>query len=82
MDASKRALPSVSKTLKICPLFTQFTNELHAYLVHLRQKCQTTIAELSDEKAHKPVDYPWTLGQNASAGASDWASRAKADEGV
>ena len=33
--------------------------ELHTYLVHLRQKCQTTIAELSDEKAHQQIDYPW-----------------------
>jgi hypothetical protein len=34
--------------------------ELHGYLVHLRQKCQTTIAELSDEQAHQQVDYPWS----------------------
>src|SRR5438105_7370267 len=33
--------------------------ELHAYLVHLRQKCQTTIAELSDEKAHQQFTFPW-----------------------
>jgi DinB superfamily len=35
-------------------------DELHAYLLHLRQKCQTTIAELSDEKARQPADFPWT----------------------
>jgi len=40
--------------------------ELHAYLVHLRQKCQTTIAELSDEKAHHQVDYPWIEGKPVS----------------
>src|SRR6266699_373457 len=84
-------------------------DELHAYLVHLRKKCQTTIAGLSDEKAHQPVAFPWLgekpmsflelllytmrhvqehaaqlnlfLGQNAMDGASDWVSRAKADEG-
>ena len=84
-------------------------DELHAYLVNLRKKCQTTIAGLSDEKAHQPVDFPWIgekpmsflelllytmrhvqehaaqlnmfLGQNAIEGASDWVSRAKADEG-
>jgi DinB superfamily len=84
-------------------------DELHAYLVYLRKKCQTTIAELSDEKAHQEVAFPWTegkpvsflelllynmrhvqehaaqlnlfLGQNAIDGASDWVSRAKADEG-
>jgi hypothetical protein len=84
-------------------------DELHAYLVNLRKKCQTTIAELSDEKAHHQVDFPWIegkpvsflelllynmrhvqehaaqlnlfLGQHATLGASDWVSRAKADEG-
>src|SRR5437763_13443298 len=35
-------------------------DELHAYLVQLRKKCQTTIAELSDEQAHQQVDYPWS----------------------
>lgn len=34
-------------------------NELHSYLISLRQKCQTTIAELSEEKAHQQVVYPW-----------------------
>jgi len=34
-------------------------DELHAYLVHLRKKCQTTIAGLSDEKAHQPAAFPW-----------------------
>ncbi len=33
-------------------------DELHAYLVHLRKKCQTTIAELSDEQAHQQVAFP------------------------
>jgi uncharacterized damage-inducible protein DinB len=41
-------------------------DELHAYLLHLRQKCQTTIAELSDEKAHQQVDYPWIEGEPVS----------------
>ena len=41
-------------------------DELHAYLVHLRKKCQTTIAELSDEKAHQPVAFPWTRGKPVS----------------
>jgi hypothetical protein len=35
-------------------------DEIHTYLVHLRQKCQTTITELSNEKAHQQVDFPWT----------------------
>jgi len=37
-------------------------DELHAYLAHLRKKCQTTIAELSDEKAHQQVTFPWLGG--------------------
>jgi uncharacterized damage-inducible protein DinB len=40
--------------------------ELHAYLVHLRQKCQTTIAGLSDEQAHQQVAFPWMGGQPMS----------------
>ena len=82
-------------------------DELHAYLVHLRKKCQTTIAGSSDEQVYQPVTFSWKkpmsflelllynmrhvqehaaqlnmfLGQNAIDGASDWVSRAKADEG-
>jgi hypothetical protein len=41
-------------------------DELHAYLVHLRKKCQTTIAGLSDEKAHQQVDFPWIGGKSMS----------------
>jgi|SRR5690349_19388725 uncharacterized damage-inducible protein DinB len=40
--------------------------ELHTYLVKLRQKCQTTIAELAEEKARQQVDYPWTEGKPVS----------------
>jgi hypothetical protein len=40
--------------------------ELHTYLAQLRQKCQTTIAGLSDEKAHQQVDYPWIEGRTVS----------------
>ncbi|HEX6541202.1 MAG TPA: DinB family protein, partial [Ktedonobacterales bacterium] len=36
--------------------------ELHAYLVQLRQKCQTTLHSLSDEQAHRQVVFPW-LGE-------------------
>ncbi len=37
-------------------------DELHGYLMHLRKKCQTTIAELSDEKAHQQVTFSWLGG--------------------
>jgi hypothetical protein len=39
--------------------------ELHAYLVQLRKKCQATITELLDEKAQQ-VDYPWIEGKPVS----------------
>ena len=41
-------------------------DELHAYLVNLRKKCQTTIAGLSDEKAHQQVAFPWIEGKPMS----------------
>lgn len=41
-------------------------DELHAYLVALRTKCQTTIAGVSDEKARQPVTFPWTKGKPVS----------------
>lgn len=34
-------------------------DELHTYLAYLRRKCQTTIAEMSDEKALQQVNFPW-----------------------
>ena len=34
-------------------------DELHTYLKHLRQKCQSTITELSDEQALQPFHFPW-----------------------
>ena len=40
--------------------------ELHAYLVQLRKKCQTTMLSLSDEKAHQPVAFPWARGKPVS----------------
>ncbi|HEU5374278.1 MAG TPA: DinB family protein [Ktedonobacteraceae bacterium] len=33
--------------------------DLHTYLKHLRQKCQSTLTGLSDEKAHQPFHFPW-----------------------
>ena len=41
-------------------------NELHTYLVMLRKKCQTTIAELSDEKERQPFTFPWPGGATIS----------------
>jgi hypothetical protein len=44
---------------RVLPELPYSKEELHAYLVHLRKKCRTTIAELSDEKAHQQVDFHW-----------------------
>ncbi len=41
-------------------------DELHAYLVYLRKKCQTTIENLTDEKAQQQVAFPWTKGKPVS----------------
>ena len=48
-----------SELSRILPEQPYTRKELHAYLVTLRQKCQTTIAELTDERAHQPVAFPW-----------------------
>ena len=41
-------------------------DELHHYLVQLRQKCQTTLAALSEEKAHQQYTFPWPGGVTLS----------------
>lgn len=41
-------------------LYTQ--EELHGYLVQLREKCQTTLTGLSDERARQQVTFPWFDG--------------------
>ncbi|GHO99423.1 hypothetical protein KSF_094710 [Reticulibacter mediterranei] len=40
--------------------------ELHSYLRYLRKKCQTTIAELSDEQSYQQINFPWTRGKPMS----------------
>ena len=40
--------------------------ELRAYLVSTRQKCYTQFFGLTDEQAHRPVEYPWSEGQPIS----------------
>jgi DinB superfamily len=40
--------------------------ELRNYLTSVRQKCQTTLAALTDEQARRPVEYPWSEGQPIS----------------
>jgi uncharacterized damage-inducible protein DinB len=48
-DAPSRVLPEQPYT----------RDELHAYLLRLRQKCQTTVLSLSDEQAHRMLAFPW-----------------------
>ncbi len=40
--------------------------ELHPYLVQLRQMCQNTLVTLSEEKAHQPYTFPWPGGATVS----------------
>ena len=37
--------------------------ELHAYLVALRQKCHTRFLSLTNEQAGQLIAYPWSQGQ-------------------
>ena len=40
--------------------------ELRAYLASTRRKCYSTLVALTDEQAHRPVEYPWSEGQAIS----------------
>jgi uncharacterized damage-inducible protein DinB len=41
-------------------------DEVRAYLLQLRQKCQTTLTELTDEQARQPFAFPWPGGATIS----------------
>lgn len=40
--------------------------ELHTYLVVMRQKCHARFLQLSDEQAQQAVSYPWAEGKAVS----------------
>ena len=40
--------------------------ELRAYPVSTRKKCHIQLLALTDEQAHRPVEYPWSEGQPIS----------------
>ena len=40
--------------------------ELRAYLASTRRKCRTSLVELKDEQARRPVEYSWSAGQPIS----------------
>jgi DinB superfamily len=48
--------------VRVLPEQPYARDELHAYLVNLRKKCQNTITGLSDEKARQQIRFPW-LGE-------------------
>ena len=59
---SEEALPTFKKRSDgVIP-----RDELHPYLMQLRQKCQTMFAALSDEKAQQPYTFPWPGGATVS----------------
>lgn len=39
---------------------------MRAYLASTRRKCHTTLVALTDERARRPVEYPWSAGQPIS----------------
>jgi uncharacterized damage-inducible protein DinB len=41
-------------------------DELHNYLLQLRQKCQATLTGLTDEQAQQPFTFPWPGGATIS----------------
>lgn len=40
--------------------------ELHAYLVSMRQKCHNQLFRLSNDQMRRPVAYPWSRGRPVS----------------
>src|SRR5579872_4419825 len=59
-------------SLEALPAFTKRSDgvipreDLHPYLVQLRQECQSRLAALSDEKAQQPYTFPWSEGATIS----------------
>ena len=41
-------------------------DEIQTYLAYTRERCQTTIAALTDETAARPVGFPWMEGLTIS----------------
>lgn len=58
--------PFKKRSADVTPTRPVTRDELHGYLVHLRQKCQATMTELSEEQAHQPFTFPWPGGQCVS----------------
>jgi hypothetical protein len=56
----------VLDSLEAAPERPYTKEELHAYLMSVRQKCHATLVALTDEQARQPVEYPWSEGQSVS----------------
>lgn len=51
---------------RVFPAQPYTKHAVHGYLMYLRKKCQTTIAELSEEKARQRFTFPWLGGMSVS----------------
>lgn len=56
----------VLDSLEALPEQSYTKEELHAYLVSLRQKCHTQLLALTDEQARRTIEYPWSEGRSIS----------------
>src|SRR5438034_4271040 len=59
VEAFTPPAPFKKRSDDVLPKQPYTREELHTYLKHLRQKCQSTITGLSDEKGHQPFYFPW-----------------------
>jgi hypothetical protein len=58
--------PGVLDSVEAEPERPSTGEELRAYLAATRRRCHTTLAALTDEQPHRPVEYPWSKGQPIS----------------
>lgn len=58
--------PGELDSLETLPAQPYTKETLHAYLQSTRQKCQSQLLQLSDEQMRRPVEYPWSRGQQIS----------------
>jgi DinB superfamily len=68
VEAFTPPAPFKKRSDAVTPTQPYTRDELHTYLKHLRQKCQSTIAELSDEQAYQPFHFPWDSDNPISYG--------------
>ena len=59
VEAFTPPAPFTKRSDDVTPNQPYSRDELHTYLKHLRQKCQATITQLSDEQGHEPFHFPW-----------------------